>query len=316
MLLVFIACMLGVYFAYSQLRGNKHGSYKYHPTRPRQSFDEIQEQLKKKVKEDLRGGKKAADSVKDVELGNIEAEGDTINEPKPDLAGGIIAGRVLDNEEDYVSPEERLGRLKLLLVQLSPTDMKVAPDPDEIILLTKSEFMDLNIDSKMSCREIDFLKSNPRMQGFHGKKYIDYMKQDQRHEYVIKSVGNDHQLKVDCMKQDYNAERCYLMANYKLLRELVFLIVLDYPGLIKLHGFCLRGDTIDMRITHKGVMFVTESGRQLQKETMAMMPFANRLEVSPYVLYSFRLEGKRKLSEVITNSFLVCVVTPKTLFGN
>lgn len=265
-------CMVGVYLAYRRLLESEAYQSRHSPTKPKQSFDEIQEQLKQQVKLDLRSGKKIEEVGEKLEIV------DALDDPKPDVAG-MAGGRVLDNEVDYISPEEKLGRLKLLLMQLSPTDWKTAPDPDEIILLTKSEFMDLNIDSKMSCREIDFLKTNTYSQGYHGKKYIDYMKQDFKQEYVIKSVGNDYDLKAECMKSDYNAERCSLMANYKLVRELVLLLTLDYPVLIKLHGFCLRGDTIDLRIPQKGVLLVTESGRQLQQEMISMMPWNAKLEV-------------------------------------
>lgn len=271
-------CMLGVYLAYRRLLDSEKGSSRNYPTQPRQTFDEMQEELKQKVRNDLMTGKKKVGS-KFTDTDSIDLAG-PIADQKPDIVGGVAAGRVLDNEEDYISPEEKLGRLKLLLLQLSPTNWKTTADPDEIILLTKSEFMDLGIDSKMSCREIDFLKSNTARNGYHGKKYVDFMKQDNTHEFVLKSVGNDHQLKIECMKQDYNAERCNLMGNYKLLKEIVLLLTLNYPGLIKVQGFCLRGDTIDHKISQRGVILATESGKPVQQEMISLMRWKDRMEVS------------------------------------
>ena len=281
-LFLLTVCMLGVYLAYRRLLDSENSSPRSHPMRPKQSFDEMQEELRQKVRSDLKVGHNVA------QVGSKFADVDSVDLVEPvvdDKADvGVIAGRVLDNEEDYVSAEEKLGRLKLLVLQLSPKDWKAAADPDEMILLTKSELMDLSVDSKMSCREIDFLKTNNHMNSHHGKTNVDYMKQDYKHNFVVKSVGNDHQLKVECMKQDYNADRCNLMANYRLLKELIMSIVLDYPGLIKLEGFCLRGDTIDYRIAHKGVLLVTESGKAVQQDMISFMPWTQKMEVSYIIL--------------------------------
>lgn len=270
--------MFGVYLAYRRLLDSENGFSRNYPTRPKQSFDEMQEELKQKVRNDLRNNQNNAQVGSELtDADSVDLIGPAVDQ-KPDV-GGVGVGRVLDNAEDYVSPEERLGRLKLLLLQLSPADWKSAPDPDEIILLTKSELLDLNIDSKMSCREIDFLKTNNRMNGYHDKKYVDFMKQDHTREFVVKSAGNDHQLKIECLKQDYNADRCSLMANYRVLKELVLLITLNYPGLIKLEGFCLRGDTIDLRIPQRGVILVTESGKPVQQEMISLTRWKDRMEV-------------------------------------
>ena len=70
-------------------------------------------------------------------------------------------------------------------------------------------------------------------------------------------------VKIAFMKQDYNADRCTNMANYKLMRELMLLLAMDNAAIIEMKGFCLRGETIDPRLNMKGVVIVTEGSRQV-----------------------------------------------------
>lgn len=244
------------------------------------NFEQIQEKLKQQVKDDLKSGKIDVDP-KIAGSKFVKEDLNVIKNPPKLENSEIIVGRVLENAEDYISNGEKLARLKLLVLQLSPPDWKAAPDADEIVLLTKSEFMDLNIVSKMSCREIDHLIAINRQVGYHGKKYIDYMKthRDSEVEMVVKSVGHDQEFRITCMKQDYNNDRCTLMANYKLLKELVLLTLLENPALVQLKGFCLRGDTIDLRVNKRGVVLVTEAGIQFETGMIMYLPWATKLKV-------------------------------------
>jgi hypothetical protein len=167
-----------------------------------------------------------------------------------------------------------------LLITLSPSNWKTTIDPDEMILLTKSELLDLGIESKLSCREIDNMKSSySRHQGFYGKKIIDYVQRSYSSDYVLKSVGRDQQLKIECMKMDYREDRCHLMGNYKLVKELVMFAVLNQPSIIKLEGFCLRGETIDPRVRMKGAIIVTEAGKKMQQDLYQLLPWSSKIEV-------------------------------------
>ncbi|XP_052798943.1 uncharacterized protein LOC128230575 isoform X2 [Mya arenaria] len=289
-------CLLGVYLTYRRMAVSKFGPK--NPQRPRKdaNFEQIQAELKNQVKKDLKLGKIVIDPSAESKV--IKPEDRLVNgrkaDRKPEAPEAIPAGRVLVNDDDYISNEEKLARLKLLVLQLSPADWKSAPDPDEMILLTKSEFMDLDISSQLSCREIDMLVSNNRQMGHYGKKFIDYMKlsRTSETEMALKSVGNDQQFKISCMKQDYNIDRCQSMGNYKLVKELVLLNVLEHPALIKVLGFCLRGDTIDMKVNKKGVVVVTEIGRVIEQGTLSSMPWPAKLQMARQVLNLLQyLEG-------------------------
>ena len=172
--------------------------------------------------------------------------------------------RNLEADSDYITSEEKSSRLKLLLNNLSPTNWKTALDAGEMMSIVKRELSDMDLVSKLSCQEIDALKlGSAHKTGFYGKKMVDYVMLAYPIELVVKSAGNDHVLKIECMKQDYNADRCANMANYKIMRELIYLLALEHKSIIELKGFCLRGETIDSRLNMKGAIIVTEGSRQL-----------------------------------------------------
>ncbi|XP_052242252.1 uncharacterized protein LOC127852330 isoform X2 [Dreissena polymorpha] len=278
---LFIVCFVGVFLSYRRLMNSESEKHmksdkELHSNK---NFVQIQENLKQQVKDDLKSGKIPVDPIIGSKF--VKEDGNIVNNPPKLENSELIVGRVLENAEDYISNGEKLARLKLLVVQLSPQDWKTAPDADEIVLLTKSEFMDLKIISKMSCREIDHLVAINRQSGYHGKKYVDYMKthRDSDIEMVVKSVGHDEQFKISCMKQDYNNDRCSFMANYKLLKELVLLALLENPALVQLKGFCLRGDAIDLRVNKRGIVLVTEAGTQLETGMIMHLPWATKLKM-------------------------------------
>ncbi|KAL4223910.1 hypothetical protein ACF0H5_017372 [Mactra antiquata] len=259
-----LLCLFGVYLAYKRLLESEDNE-KFNALNGKSA---LPEKIQKIVHTDLKLPKAPVDVI----LKPINS--------KVELPPLIPAGRVLENDDDYVTNDERKTRLKLLLLTLSTSNWKSALDPDEVILLVKSEFMDMLIDSSMSCKEIDSMKSNSgRYQGSYGKKIIDYVRRDYTTDYVFKSVGRDTELKIQCMKMDYKEDRCQLMANYKLVKELVLFQILSSPSVIKLHGYCLRGDTIDPRVSKKGVILVTEAGKPIQSETFNMLPWNTKVEI-------------------------------------
>ncbi|XP_060604905.1 uncharacterized protein LOC132757598 isoform X2 [Ruditapes philippinarum] len=267
-----LVCLLGVYLTYKQLQDSEPGHTDIRPDG--KHVEHLQQQLKKRVNGNLDAPLKHA--VNSAHIQSLDK--------KPDVnvvRQGFPAGRALENEDDYVTEDEKLARLKLLLITLSPSNWKTTIDPDEMILLTKSELLDLGIESKLSCREIDNMKSSySRHQGFYGKKIIDYVQRSYSSDYVLKSVGRDQQLKIECMKMDYREDRCHLMGNYKLVKELVMFAVLNQPSIIKLEGFCLRGETIDPRVRMKGAIIVTEAGKKMQQDLYQLLPWSSKIEIA------------------------------------
>lgn len=296
-----VVCLLGVYLAYRKLLESEKEPIlrDFGPSDDR--VERLQQQLKERVQNDLKmpqppsqlknyhSNHKPVDSNIDKTnvdqhdvLPDLHAERVLGNEgvAQHDIFPDFHAGRVLENEDDYVTNDEKLARVRLLLLTLSPTNWKTTLDPDEMILLAKSELMDLGMTSKLSCQEIDNMKTGyGQQQAIYGKKTIDYARQNYNRDFVLKSVGRDTQLKIDCLKMDYRHDRCQLMGNYRLVKELVLFNILQHPAIIKIEGFCLRGETIDPRVRMKGAIIVTESGKQIQHDMFQLLPWSSKLDV-------------------------------------
>ena len=255
-------CFVGLYFTYKKLVESKQG-----PAIREQPVDRLSYQRQNQL--------------------NLPQHKHVV-ESKNDILPAAPLIRNLEEDSDYITLEEKTMRLKLLINNLSPTNWKKALDAGDMMSLVKSELMDMDLVSKMSCQEIDALKmGSAHRSGFYGKKAVDYVMLAYPIELAVKSLGNDHPLKIACMKQDYNADRCTNMANYKLMRELVFLLVLDNASIIQMKGYCMRGETIDPRLNMKGVVIVTEGSRQLP-DAFYNHCWTCRLEVrSPVLGYFF-----------------------------
>lgn len=274
-----VVCLVGVYLAYRRLQESDTA----HRVSGLDSanIEHLQQQLKNRVHGSLKLPKQPV-LMQNAQANKAIVDSAVDQYVKDDHALPPVfpAGRVLENEDDYVTTDERIARLKLLLLTLSPSNWKTTLDPDEMILLAKSELSDLGVESKLTCKEIDNLKASyGRQQGFYGKKIIDYVKKSPVSDYVLKSVGRDQQLKIECMKMDYREGRCHLMGNYRLVKELVMFSVLEHPCIIKLEGFCLRGETIDPRVKMKGAIIVTEAGKQMQQDLYQLLPWETKVEV-------------------------------------
>ena len=253
-------CFVGLYFTYKQLLASRRIS-----SANQHVIDKLPHQ-RLKQKPNLQWQKSGVDHKKSM-------VGENDIHPQAQLM------RNLEADSDYITSEEKHQRLKLLLNNLSPTNWKAALDAGDMMSVVKTELMDMDLVSKLSCREIDALKlGSAHRTGFYGKKAVDFVMLAYPIELAIKSIGNDHSLKIECMKQDYNAERCTNMANYKIMREIVFLLALQNPSIIEMKGFCLRGETIDPRINMKGAVIVTEGSRQLP-ETFHSHCWPCKLEV-------------------------------------
>ena len=263
-------CFVGLYFTYKKLVESKQGSRKWG-----HSVDKLPFQRQN----DLNQINPLRQRLKmDPKKDRLE------NGLQPVAAAPLI--RNLEADSDYITSEEKYLRFKMLLNKLSPANWKKTLDAGDMMSVVKSELMDMDLVSKMSCQEIDALKlGSAHRSGFYGKKAVDYVMLAYPIELAVKSIGNDHPLKIACMKQDYNADRCTNMANYKLMRELILLLAMDNAAIIEMKGFCLRGETIDPRLNMKGVVIVTEGSRQVP-EAFYNHCWPCRLQVS-YINFSF-----------------------------
>ena len=170
-------------------------------------------------------------------------------------------------------------RLKRILKYLYPENWGMAKDADEMAIELKHEMSELGLDSAMSCKEIDMLRVQQPVK-IGSKKFVDraLMKPHNR-EVVMKSQGNDQEIKVKCMQQVYDAEKCHVMGNYMLMREILFLSLLKDAGIIRPLGYCLRGDNIHHDMKKKGILLVVEAGTPVNGGTFSYVPWFTRLQV-------------------------------------
>lgn len=171
-------------------------------------------------------------------------------------------------------------KLKNILTNLDPQDWGKAKDADEMALDVKTELSDLGFESPLSCKEIDGLRISSSLK-VGKKKYVDraYAHYPQS-EVVLKSQAVDQSIKIKCMQKFYDADKCHVMGNYFLIKEIVLMSVLKHPSIINLLGYCLRGDNINYDLKKKGIILVTEPGRSVELSTLSMQNWADRLVVS------------------------------------
>ena len=201
----------------------------------------------------------------------------------------------------------RVAGVKEVLSILYPVTWSQAREPDEVAILLKDRLLGLDLHSPMSCQQINDLEILGSL-GSSNRKYVEKLQEPQnafgggggggggsngegsreqqdgdrpkrRSLMAVKSQASDVQTKIACMKQVYNADFCNTMGNYLLMREVFLLRYLQHPGLIRLLGYCLRGDHISMDLRKKGVVMVMEAGEPLLPSMLASLPWSRRVQV-------------------------------------
>ncbi|CAC5400310.1 PKDCC [Mytilus coruscus] len=169
-------------------------------------------------------------------------------------------------------------RIKSLLKNLYPLDWGRAQDADDMIMEVSQELYDLGFESPMSCKDIDGLRISSSFR-VGKKKFIDRaFVPDKGVEVIMKSQANDLDIKVKCLQSVYDADKCSMMGNYGLLREVLWFSVLKHDGIADLLGYCIRGDQIDHLVHKKGVILLTEPGIPVMPSTFSIIKFHDRLK--------------------------------------
>ena len=184
--------------------------------------------------------------------------------------------------------------VKEVLSLLYPVTWKNAKEPDEVAIILKDRMLGLSLPSPLTCRDIDEFQILGSL-GQSNRKFVEKLEEGGSREYgsydsreryhkqrklmAAKSQATDMQTKVACMKQIYNADFCGPMGNYLLMREVFLLRFLQHPNLIRLLGYCLRGDQVSMEMRKKGVVMVMEMGLPLIPSMLSSFSWAHRVQV-------------------------------------
>ncbi|XP_071485028.1 extracellular tyrosine-protein kinase PKDCC-like [Diadema antillarum] len=74
-------------------------------------------------------------------------------------------------------------------------------------------------------------------------------------------------------------EECYEYANYKLMKEIAYSLQLSNERILKLLGFCVRGDAVTGSVRDQGIVSVVEVGKKLSEYRLKQFTWAERLQV-------------------------------------
>ncbi|XP_069134592.1 uncharacterized protein [Argopecten irradians] len=291
-----VCTLIGVFLTYKQLGNYKQSkSYsKYRKSNPK--FYNPQDVFLKEFDQDNEGRHHSGDSG----TGHVQSDfrdqsfhGGSINRKKliarepADILNDKNAVESRNISIDRTRKSEFLGIIK----DLYPSDLGKAPDAIEMALQVKTFLLDLEIYSKMTCKDIDYLRVS-RSVKISRRKFVDQAFIDKRgSEVIIKSQAVDLDSKIKCMQSKYDVDKCQVMGNYNLLREIVFLAVLEHPIIVKLQGFCIRGDSINYNIRKKGIILVTEPGMTVNIANLASYNWKSK------ILYAIQLTDLLKYLE-------------------
>ncbi|XP_059143669.1 uncharacterized protein LOC131931006 [Physella acuta] len=187
---------------------------------------------------------------------------------------------------DLLSSDSKIA-LGKFLQRLYPLNWAEAPETDEMALELKHTLLDYGLDSNLSCRDIDRFRLGSSL-AYSRSKSIDVGYEnsfgangvDESVEMALRSFSNDINTKISCMKQIYDSELCSTMGNYRLLREVLLLTVFQHPGILKLKGYCLRGNRQASQLHEKGVVLVTEIGTPLTSSILMSSTWAQRVKMA------------------------------------
>ncbi|XP_033748387.1 uncharacterized protein LOC117333275 [Pecten maximus] len=297
-----VCTLIGVFLTYRQLGNYKHNKAyskytKSHPKfyNPQDAFmkepnqDEQQHNFKKSDEGSLTFAQHVRPDFRDQNLqgGSFSRSKLVAREP-----ADIMTNKDSANSGNAPSMDRTLrSEFLSILKDLNPSDLGKAPEAIEMALQVKTFLLDLEIYSQMTCKDIDYLRVS-RSVKITRRKFVDQAFIDKRgSEVIIKSQAVDLDSKIKCMQSKYDVDKCQVMGNYNLLREIVFLAVLKHPIIIKLQGYCIRGDSINYNIKKKGVILVTEPGMTVNIANLASYSWKSK------VLYAIQLADLLKYLE-------------------
>ncbi|CAG5127235.1 unnamed protein product, partial [Candidula unifasciata] len=197
---------------------------------------------------------------------------------------------------------------------LHPTNWENVAESDDMAFGLKYLLIECNLESRMSCKQIDSLSRDGYAEKSRSKmvEYVHEMTEQtsgvHKHRYAVRSLVRENS--TACAAQVNNADKCATMDDYRLLKEVLLLTTLRHPGIIHIKGYCLRGNQVSDKLREKGIILVTEIGITLTDAVLEMASWSQRvsmaLQVSKLLLYLDRtILGSLRFTKLSLSDFVL-----------
>ncbi|PIK44621.1 hypothetical protein BSL78_18542 [Apostichopus japonicus] len=131
----------------------------------------------------------------------------------------------------------------------------------------------------LDCRAIDSIKIAKNIAEGHTKTVQEGELMGKR--VAVKSASIKGKDVKRCLEDGLHKKdgECYLLANYKVLKEIMVLRQLNHRNIANLLGMCVRSENSSPAITERGVTLVVEIGEPVQLHKLMEMDWPSRVQI-------------------------------------
>ncbi|XP_033127328.1 extracellular tyrosine-protein kinase PKDCC-like [Anneissia japonica] len=163
---------------------------------------------------------------------------------------------------------------------------------------------------EFSCRNVSDIRIFSSL-GHGTTKEVFRGKYDGR-EMAVKMVTSKVLDVKKCLerKMFWKREECYLLANYKILKEILFVRQLQHPNILQSIGYCVRNEITSGRVVDHGVISVTELGKTFNLNKYSRLPWEQKMKTTIELLdlldyFAHSPIGSLIMTDIKTSQFLV-----------
>ncbi|KAJ8044046.1 Extracellular tyrosine-protein kinase PKDCC [Holothuria leucospilota] len=137
----------------------------------------------------------------------------------------------------------------------------------------------IGVGNLLTCKHIDAIKVLKTIAQGHTKYVQEGVLGVQR--MAIKSANTESKTVQECKDEGVHTKdgECYLLANYKVLKEIMVLRQLQHKNIVRLLGMCVRSENSSPIITERGVTLVVEMGEPVQLHKLVEKPWPSRVQI-------------------------------------